>query len=328
MALPMRTGSTDRRVDVLRMLAGSPDGLSDAALAEALGGVRPATVNQLCRRMVAEGTVERTGTRPILNRLVPPPKPPRTRTTRTTSSARRRNGSAAAPEEPATATRPKRRTPNGTPATAPVADRPRREARTEEPVPAPAPVAEPIPAEPAEPLPPPEPAIADAAPPEITEPEPEPDPEPETAEPATNGAAPHAPAYDRLQAWSRAANVQATVATWLTRRGATIRSATVDGGGPARDLVVSLDGDDVHVEVTGWPQDGARTHTTTIAGDWFLAAEQAATARRRAHPRARIVIALPDTRRYRALTRDRATELDGAHTEVWFVDPAGAVDAS
>jgi hypothetical protein len=102
----------------------------------------------------------------------------------------------------------------------------------------------------------------------------------------------------------------------------------VDGQGPARDLVVSLDGDDLHVEVTGWPADGARTHPTTIAGDWFHAAEHAATERRRTHPGARIVIALPDTRRYRALTRARAEVLDGARAEVWFVDPAGVVHAS
>jgi hypothetical protein len=135
------------------------------------------------------------------------------------------------------------------------------------------------------------------------------------------------PPYDVLQAWSRVANVQALVADWLVRRGATLRSATLDGQGPTRDLVASLDGDDVHVEVTGWPADGARTHPTTIAGDWFSGAEQAAAQRRRAHPKARIVIALPDTRRYRSLTEQRATSLAGAGAEVWFVDPAGSVQA-
>jgi hypothetical protein len=134
------------------------------------------------------------------------------------------------------------------------------------------------------------------------------------------------PPYDALQAWSRVVNVQSLVAGWLVRRGATLRWASADGG-PARDLVASLDGDDVHVEVTGWPADGARTHPTTIAGDWFSAAEQAAAERRRAHPRARIVIALPDTRRYRSLTEQRAASLAGARAEVWFVDPAGAVHA-
>ncbi|MDD7919938.1 hypothetical protein [Actinomycetospora callitridis] len=154
----------------------------------------------------------------------------------------------------------------------------------------------------------------------------------EVLTPATSRSEPEAPTcgpppFDVLQAWSRVANVQALVADWLVRRGATLRSATVDGQGPTRDLVASLDGDDVHVEVTGWPADGARTHPTTIAGDWFSGAEQAAAQRRRAHPRARIVIALPDTRRYRSLTEQRATSLAGAGAEVWFVDPAGSVHA-
>ena len=158
------------------------------------------------------------------------------------------------------------------------------------------------------------------------------EPAPEVVTPTTSQRETEAPTcgpppFDVLQAWSRVANVQALVADWLVRRGATLRSATLDGQGPTRDLVASLDGDDVHVEVTGWPADGARTHPTTIAGDWFSGAEQAAAQRRRAHPKARIVIALPDTRRYRSLTEQRATSLAGAGAEVWFVDPAGSVHA-
>jgi hypothetical protein len=113
------------------------------------------------------------------------------------------------------------------------------------------------------------------------------------------------------------------VAAWLARRGGTIRAASVVG--PAHDLVATLDGDDVHVEVTGWPPDGARSHPSTLAGDWFRAAARAASQRRRAHPRSRVVIALPDTRRYRALADDGAAALRDARAEVWFVDPSGDV---
>jgi hypothetical protein len=134
------------------------------------------------------------------------------------------------------------------------------------------------------------------------------------------------PTRDVLQGWSRTQNVAAAVALWLTRRGGTIRAAHAVG--PAHDLVATLDGDDVHVEVTGWPPDGARSHPTTLAGDWFRAATRAATQRRRAHPRSRVVIALPDTRRYRALADDDAEVLRRARAEVWFVDPSGAVQLS
>src|SRR4051794_8879808 len=74
MALPVSPDPTDRRAAVVRMLTASPDGLSDADLARELGaGTRVQTVNQLCRRMAAEGELERVGTRPILNRLLAAP---------------------------------------------------------------------------------------------------------------------------------------------------------------------------------------------------------------------------------------------------------------
>ena len=308
MALPVSHDPTDRRAAVLRMLTASPDGLSDAALAGQLGdGVRPQTVNQLCRRLVAEGALERVGTRPILNRL-PAPNARR---------GRRRSPKAVAPA------------PETAPATAdppPPAAKPRRSRKKIDAEPAPEPVVSP-----AEP----ESVVSEQIASETeasaategvaTGPVPSNGATPEPAEESSPTLGP--PPYDALQAWSRAVNVQSLVAGWLVQRGATLRWASIDGTGPARDLVASLDGDDVHVEITGWPADGARTHPTTIAGDWFSAAEHAATERRRAHPRARIVIALPDTRRYRSLTEQRAASLDGARAEVWFVDAAGAVHA-
>jgi hypothetical protein len=368
MALPVSPDPTDRRAAVLRMLDASPEGLSDAALAQALGdGTRPQTVNQLCRRLVAEGALERVGTRPILNRRPTPPARRRGRKTTAAPSApnptpgapptelrargtgSRRTGKATPPTSgrttadvktpapdastteaslaglPAPATT--RRAQHGTrsksarataEATTPAAKASKTEASSAREA-----TSEPQNTSPVQ-------STADSAAPEADAVQAE--TAHEVLAPTTTQSAPVAPTcepppFDVLQAWSRVANVQALVADWLIRRGATLRSATLDGQGPTRDLVASLDGDDVHVEVTGWPADGARTHPTTIAGDWFSGAEQAAAQRRRAHPRARIVIALPDTRRYRSLTEQRATSLAGAGAEVWFVDPAGSVHA-
>ena len=404
MALPVSPDPTDRRAAVLRMLDASPDGLSDAALARALGdGTRPQTVNQLCRRLVAEGALERVGTRPILNRRPTPPARRRGRKTapgstpeapptelRARGTGSRRAGKATPPTSDPTAAAGMTPTPNAseteaTPATEPATATKRRArngtrsktGRTTADVTTPAPQASKTEASPATEPPPAatrarsaRTSVAAMTPtPDTSETEassarratPAPEDTPASAEAkrrkqnAAESAAPEAdavqaepapevvtpttsqreneaptcgpPPFDVLQAWSRVANVQALVAAWLVRRGATLRSATLDGQGPTRDLVASLDGDDVHVEVTGWPADGARTHPTTIAGDWFSGAEQAAAQRRRAHPKARIVIALPDTRRYRSLTEQRATSLAGAGAEVWFVDPAGAVHA-
>jgi hypothetical protein len=323
MALPVSPDPTDRRAAVVRMLSASPEGLSDAALARELGGdVRTQTVNQLCRRMAAEGELERVGTRPILNRL--PAPPPKTRKARKPRTAAKAEPVAL----PAATASPVDDAPDAEaspePAPPPKAKRGPRRQNAPEPTLAPVETVGDDPSVPGAPE-------QDAPVPDVL---PEPDVPVATLDDGAveNGAAENGadglgpPAYDALQAWSRVVNVQALVAEWLVRRGATLRWASLDGG-PARDLVASLDGDDVHVEVTGWPADGARTHPTTIAGDWFSAAEQAAAERRRAHPRARIVIALPDTRRYRALTEQRSASLAGARAEVWFVDPAGTVHA-
>ena len=132
------------------------------------------------------------------------------------------------------------------------------------------------------------------------------------------------PTRDVHLGWSRTHNVAAAVATWLTRRGSTIRRVTDQGS--ALDLVAVLDGEEVHVEVTGWPPESTRSHPSTAAGDWYSAASRAAVQRRRAHPRSRIVIALPDTRRYRSLAADDHETLCATRTEIWFVDAAGRVD--
>lgn len=132
------------------------------------------------------------------------------------------------------------------------------------------------------------------------------------------------PTRDVHLGWSRTHNVAAAVASWLTRRGSTIRR--VSDQGPALDLVAALDGEEVHVEVTGWPPENSRSHPATVAADWYSAASRAAVQRRRAHPRSRVVIALPDTRRYRSLAADDHETLCRARTEIWFVDAAGRVD--
>ena len=246
MALPAPEDSADRlREDILRLLAATEGGLSDAeirtVLADAHPGLRPQKVNLVCRQMAATGELERVGTRPIHNRAV------------------------------------------------------RRGPVVEE---AP-PVEEALPVEEA----------------------PAKDPTPDPVRAAASEV--RVPVHDLDLAWSRTVNVAAAVAAWLTRRGATIRTASTDGS--AHDLVVTLDGEDVHVEVTGWPPDAARVHPAVAADGWFSAATSAAAVRRRAHPRARVVIALPETRRYRTLTTYGSEDLAAAGTAVGFVDGSGSV---
>lgn len=450
MALPVPESAAGPREDIIRLLAGTPEGLSDAEIAATLGdrypGLNVKAVNHQCRRLVADGTVERTGTRPVRTRLVvgveehtthPEPPPEVTvgvatapapglspvqqdivrtladapagltdqelaaalaarhpevdpkafnyqcrklakaglveRTARSKDAPIRTRLSAADVEGHTTHPDPAPDMPD-----VPLAD---GEAPTPEPTNGEGHTTHPDPAAdpPDVPLPggegpversAPEPALVGAPSrrPRRREKAPsddvarmrrserddwapdDPD-EPllrflpfapaatartalreRMAERAALRQVPEptneivVPTRDVLQGWSRTQNVAAAVAAWLTRRGGTIRAAHAVG--PAHDLVATLDGAEVHVEVTGWPPDGARSHPSTLAGDWFRAATRAASQRRRAHPRGRVVIALPDTRRYRALADAGADVLHGARAEVWFVDPSGDVQLS
>ncbi len=416
MALPVPESAAGPREDIIRLLAGTPEGLSDAEIATTLGdrypGLNAKAVNHHCRRLVADGTVERTGTRPVRTRLVvgseehtthpePPPEvtvgvataptrglspiqqdivrtladapagltdqelaaalaarhpevdpkafnyqcrklakaglvertarskdaPIRTRLSATTGEGHTTHpdhapdlrevpladGEAPAERsapEPALVRAPSRRPRRREKAPSDDVARMRRSERDDW-----------APDDPDEPLPRFLPfAPAATARTALRE---------RMAERAALRRVPEptdeivVPTRDVLQGWSRTQNVAAAVAAWLTRRGGTIRAAHAVG--PAHDLLATLDGAEVHVEVTGWPPDGARSHPSTLAGDWFRAATRAASQRRRAHPRGRVVIALPDTRRYRALADEGADVLHGAQAEVWFVDPSGDV---
>ena len=131
---------------------------------------------------------------------------------------------------------------------------------------------------------------------------------------------PRVPVRDATQAWTRPVNVAATVGAWLVGHGATVGRTDPGGHG----LVAALHGDDVRVEVLGWPGDRRAMHPVTLADDWFATAVDMLGRRRRVLPRARLAVALPDTRRYRTLAA-ACPALVAARVEVWFVDEKGAV---
>ena len=283
---------------VLALLARAPAGLSDTELCAALTpdhpGLRAQKVNQICRRLAGWGSLERVGVRPIRNRVtdasaapVDPAPVEAARGSSAMASAAPDDARAAAPEP---AAEPE-----------PAAAAPTLAARLHQVRARSAPSFARRHSGGTRPTTPVAPSRPEAGPP----------------------GSPAVPRRDPTLGWTRTANVTAAVVAWLQRRGATLRR--IDAAGPAHDLVVALDGADVHVEVTGWPPDGGRTHPATVAGEWFTAAADAATARRRAHPRARIVVAVPETRRYRTLSERQAATLTAARAEVWFVAPDGSM---
>ena len=74
MALPVPESAAGPREDIIRLLAETPEGLSDgelaAALAERYPGLNAKAANHQCRRLLATGMVERVGTRPVRTRLL------------------------------------------------------------------------------------------------------------------------------------------------------------------------------------------------------------------------------------------------------------------
>ena len=78
MALPVPESAAGPRHDIIRLLAQTPEGLSDGEVAAALADRHPTlnakAVNHQCRKLVAEGAVERVGTRPVRTRVVAMPE--------------------------------------------------------------------------------------------------------------------------------------------------------------------------------------------------------------------------------------------------------------
>ncbi|ABL81778.1 MULTISPECIES: hypothetical protein [unclassified Nocardioides] len=136
--------------------------------------------------------------------------------------------------------------------------------------------------------------------------------------------------------WHTEANVQASLVTALAAEGWRILSvantATKEQG---IDVIASLDGQTVGVEVKGFPSRGyadparagevKRTSPSTQAGHWYAQAVLAAMRLRGKEPTWRSVIAVPDFPRYRDLHAETAGSLAAAQIEVWWVDQTGAV---
>ncbi len=137
--------------------------------------------------------------------------------------------------------------------------------------------------------------------------------------------------------WPWEGAVQGLVVDRLADLGARIESQ-VDTARRERgtDVVAVLGGRRMHVEVKGWPSqeyadprragETKRTSPTLQAAHWFAGAVSSAMKLRHAHPHDRVVVALPDIPRYRALHRERAEPLRRLGVEVWLVSESGVVE--
>lgn len=131
-------------------------------------------------------------------------------------------------------------------------------------------------------------------------------------------------------------NVQALLVSALVADGWRILSvantATREHG---IDVIASLDGQTVGIEVKGFPSrnyasparasEQKRTSPSTQAGHWYSQAVLAAMRLRGKEPTWRSVIALPDFPRYRQLHSETVGSLNSAAIEVWWVDEQGVL---
>ncbi|MBO0884359.1 MAG: hypothetical protein J2P17_29325 [Mycobacterium sp.] len=149
-------------------------------------------------------------------------------------------------------------------------------------------------------------------------------------------AAPDVRASDSTKDWHTESNVQAAVVGALVVDGWRVLAvANTAAKHHGIDIIASLDGQSVGVEVKGFPSrtyaDPARagevkpTQPSTQAGHWYAAAVLAAMRLRSKEPHWRNAIALPDFPRYRDLYAETRGSLTAAGIEVWWVGADGTV---
>lgn len=138
--------------------------------------------------------------------------------------------------------------------------------------------------------------------------------------------------------WFWEGNVQASMVQHLSAQGAVIRSVA-DTTSKARgtDIVASLHGRVMHIEVKGWPSatyadprragEVKRTQSTVQATHWFAEAVLSALRLRGRNPADRVLTVLPDFRRYRNLADETAGTLGAVGIEIWFVNESGEVSS-
>lgn len=149
---------------------------------------------------------------------------------------------------------------------------------------------------------------------------------------------------DRLAAtahrpdWFWEGNVQAAMVRHLSVQGAIIRSVA-DTASKTRgtDIVASLGGRVLHIEVKGWPSttyadarragEVKRTQPAVQASHWFAGAVLSAVRLRGRYPGDRVLIVFPAFPRYRNLSDETAGPLREIGIEIWFVQEQGGVSA-
>jgi hypothetical protein len=150
---------------------------------------------------------------------------------------------------------------------------------------------------------------------------------------------PHRPAgTPHRPDWFWEGNVQAGMVRYLSAQGAVIRSVA-DTASKARgtDVVASLAGRVLHIEVKGWPSETyadarragevKRTQPTVQASHWFAGAVLSALRLRSKNPDDRVLIVFPDFPRYRNLSDETTAPLREIGIEIWFVRESGEVSA-
>lgn len=136
--------------------------------------------------------------------------------------------------------------------------------------------------------------------------------------------------------WFWEGNVVGLVVRHLGQLGAAVRSVA-DTASKARgtDIVATLDGRTLHIEVKGWPStsyaDPARAHEpkrtnpTVQAKHWMAEAVFSALRLRARHDDDRVIVAFPSFPRYENLADEVAPVLARAEVEMWFVREDGVV---
>jgi hypothetical protein len=120
--------------------------------------------------------------------------------------------------------------------------------------------------------------------------------------------------------------VQAALCSWLASEGwALVQVMNTETRQQGTDIEATRGGVRLHVEVKGYPSEGASAQPSNQATHYYAGALLKAVRLREAHPDDAVAMAFPDKPRYRTLLAETAQSVRTLRITVFFIAESGSV---
>jgi hypothetical protein len=126
--------------------------------------------------------------------------------------------------------------------------------------------------------------------------------------------------------WFWEGNVQAALCAWLASEGwALVQVMNTETRQQGTDIEATRGGVRLHVEVKGYPSEGASAPPSLRATHYYAGALLKAVRLREEHPDDDVAMAFPDKPRYRTLLAETARSVRTLRITVFFIAESGSV---